>query len=279
MMTLQDPGIEPFSKFIEALDPWLEQVVLIGGWAHRLYRLDSRARKLEYLPLTTLDGDVAVPTKLKVDESNVRRRLLEAGFIEEFVGEDQPPATHYHYGEGGGFYAEFLAPLVGSEYDRSGKRKATKEVSGVSSQLLRYIEILMISPWKIELGAENGYPFMPARRIQIANPPSFLAQKILIYRERDYKDRAKDLLYIHDTIELFSEHLEELWEIFTKEIRPTLHPKRTVELSGAAERLFGKVDDTIREAALMATGRKLSAERLAETSRAGLMEIFREAQA
>ena len=27
MMMLQDPEIEPFSKFIEALDPWLEQVV------------------------------------------------------------------------------------------------------------------------------------------------------------------------------------------------------------------------------------------------------------
>jgi hypothetical protein len=43
--------------------------------------------------LTTFDGDVAVPTKLKVEESNVRKRLLEAGFQEEFVGEDQPPAT------------------------------------------------------------------------------------------------------------------------------------------------------------------------------------------
>jgi hypothetical protein len=72
MTAQQDTEIVPFSKFIGALDPWLDQVVLIGGWAHRLYRLDSRARNLEYLPLTTLDGDVAVPTKLKVEESNVR---------------------------------------------------------------------------------------------------------------------------------------------------------------------------------------------------------------
>lgn len=126
-------------------------MVLIGGWAHRLYRLDSRARKLEYPPLTTLDGDVAVPPELKQEESTVRTRLRDAGFQEEFVGEDRPPATHYHYGKGGGFYVVFLAPLVGSEYDRSGRRKATKEVSGISSQLLRYIELLMISPWKIEL--------------------------------------------------------------------------------------------------------------------------------
>lgn len=126
-MTTQDTELEPFAKFIEALEPWLGQVVLIGGWAHRLYRLDSRARKLEYLPLTTLDGDVAVPPKLKQEESTVRKRLLAAGFHEEFIGEDQPPATHYHYGKAGSFYAEFLAPLALSEYDRSGKRKATEE--------------------------------------------------------------------------------------------------------------------------------------------------------
>jgi hypothetical protein len=102
-----------------------------------------------------------------------------------------------------------------------------------------------------------------------------LAQKILIHRERDYKDRAKDLLYMHDTIELFSEHLGELREIFGKDVLPTLHARRIAELTGAADGLFGNVEDTIREAVLMATGRKLSPERLAETARAGLKEIFR----
>src|ERR1700730_15311493 len=150
-MMKPDAEIEPFAKFIEAIDPWLGQVVLVGGWAHRLYRLDPRARKLTYLPLTTLDGDIAVHSKLKVEQSTVRDRLLRAGFKEEFVGEDRPPATRYHCGQAGGFYVEFLTSLVGSEYDRKGKRKATQEVSGVSSQLLRYIEILMISPWTIEL--------------------------------------------------------------------------------------------------------------------------------
>lgn len=79
-MTEQNAGLEPFAKFVEAFDPWLGQAVLIGGWAHRLYWLDSRARKLPYLPIATLDGDVAVPAKLKVEESTVRERLIKAGF-------------------------------------------------------------------------------------------------------------------------------------------------------------------------------------------------------
>src|SRR6266550_3506797 len=274
-MNERDRELEAFSKFIGALEPWLCEVVLIGGWAHRLYRRHPLARRLAYLPLITLDGDVAVPPKRKARELSVRKRLLDAGFVEEFVGGDWPPATHYHYGKGGGFYAEFLSPFVGSEYDRRGKRKATHEVGGISSQLLRYIEILMISPWKVQLGRENGYPFSPKRKVQIANPTSFLAQKILIHEDRVYKDRAKDLLYIHDTIEVFSESLEELRNIFQTDVAPKLHPRRTAELEGTADELFGKVDDTIREASRMAAGRKLSPERLAESSRAGLGEIFR----
>jgi Nucleotidyltransferase len=273
-MSEQDLELEAFSKFIDALAPWLNEVVLVGGWAHRLYQLDPRARKLDYLPLATLDGDVAVPPKLKKEESTIRKRLLEAGFEEEFIGEDRPPATHYHYGKGGGFYAEFLAALEGSEYDRQGKRKGTKEVGGVSSQLLRYIEILLISPWEIELGEANGYALSPKRTVQIANPASFLAQKILIHPQRDYKDRAKDLLYVHDTIEVFSESLGELQKLFREGVAPKLHPRRVAQLEGAADALFGKVDDTIREAALMAAGRKLTPERLAETAQAGLKELF-----
>lgn len=273
-MSEQDLELEGFSKFIVAMAPWLGEVVLVGGWAHRLYRVDPRARKLDYEPLTTLDGDVAVAPKLKKEGSTVRKRLLEAGFEEEFIGEDRPPATHYHYGKGGGFYAEFLAPLEGSEYDRKVKRKATKEVGGVSSQLLRYIEILLLSPWKVELGEENGYPLSPKRTVQIANPASFLAQKILIHEQRDYKDRAKDLLYIHDTIEVFSEILGDLQKLFRGAVAPKLHSRRVAELEGAADRLFGKVDDTIREGARMAAGRKLTPERLAETAQAGLKEVF-----
>jgi Nucleotidyltransferase len=146
--------------------------------------------------------------------------------------------------------------------------------ANVSSQLLRYIEILLISPWTVELGEKNGYAMSPKRTVQIANPASFLAQKIIIHEQRDYRDRAKDLLYTHDTIEVFSETLDELQKLFRGALVPKLHPRRVAELEGAADRFFGKVEDTIREAARMATGRKLNAERLAETAHAGLKEVF-----
>ena len=269
-----DAELEPFARLVEALDPWLGQVVIIGGWAHRLYRLHPRSQKLTYPPLTTLDSDIAVPAKIVVKGEEIRERLLARGFQEEFIGEDRPPATHYHFGGHGGFYAEFLTPLVGGEHGREGERKATRKVGGVSSQQLRYVDILLVAPWSVRLHREVGYPFAPPKDVQVANPATFLAQKILIQSSRDRRDRAKDVLYIHDTIETFAGNLPELREVFENEIRPKLHAKRVAEVRSAARELFGGVNDTIREAVLMAAGRKLTAEALMETCRAGLGAIF-----
>jgi hypothetical protein len=119
------------------------------------------------------------------------------------------------------------------------------------------------------LSKSNGYPFASARQAQVANPVSFLTQKILIQDVRDRKDRAKDILYIHDTIETFAGNLAELRELFAREIRPKLPVKRAREVSNAADARFGAVDDTIREAAQMVVGRKLSPEALTEICRAG----------
>lgn len=190
------PG-DPFRNLANALEPWLDRVVIIGGWAHRLYRLDPRATVLDYEPLMTLDTDIALPIDLPPGGLGIHTRLIEAGFRQKLLGDDRPPATHYHLGdEESGFYAEFLTPLTGNMYDRKGKRKATVESGGVSTQRLRHLEILLRFPWTVSL---DGAP--APITLQVANPVSFIAQKILIQKERPREDRAKDILYIHDTIE------------------------------------------------------------------------------
>lgn len=171
-----------------------------------------------------------------MEETNTRERLIAAGFREEFVGDDRPPATHFHLGAKGGFYAEFLTPILGSEHGRKGERKATREVGGISPQQLRYTDIVLLSPWSIRLDNASGYPFASAKQVQIANPVTFLTQEILILHVRDRKDRAKDALYIHDTIETFAANLAELREVFANEIRPKLHANQLREVRNAAAR-------------------------------------------
>jgi hypothetical protein len=87
----------------------------------------------------------------------------------------------------------------------------------------------LLAPWHISLNKTNGYPFESTTHVLVANPVSFLCQKILIQDARERKDRAKDILYIHDTIEIFAGHLAELRELFATELRPKLQAKRRVK--------------------------------------------------
>jgi len=279
MSAAQDP--DSFSRLAAALAPWLDQVVIVGGWAHQLYRLHPKAQQLDYPPLMTLDADVAVPATLPAGEKNIRERLVSHGFTEEFLGDHHPPATHYHLGgesapeanrqhnRSSGFYAEFLTPLIGSENDRKHKRKATKEIAGIASQQLRHIEILLYRPWSIDLESEGSLA-----RIQIANPVSFLAQKVLIHRKRGRDDRAKDILYMHDTLEVFGARLKELQELWRNVAAAQLTPRAESKVSKASQFLFGNLTDDIRRAAAISAERAISPERLRQACRYGLNQVF-----
>jgi hypothetical protein len=249
-------------------------VVIVGGWAHRLFRYHPLAQAVPHEPLLTLDTDVAIPVALEVQEQDLRDRLIGLGFKEKFLGEDQPPATHYQLGEeGGGFYAEFLTPLVGSEYDRDGKRRATTKVAGVTSQNLRYIDLLLDSPWTVQLFQANGFAFEEPKQIRIAHPTRFMVQKILIQEKRDRRSRAKDILYLHDTIELFGASLDILGEAW-KIARQGLSESAVRTAETAVDTMFAKVTDDIRSAAQVAAGRALSPGAIQELCRAGLKVVF-----
>ena len=224
--------------------------------------------------MLTLDTDVAIPGTLETREQDLRDRLIGSGFKEKFLGEDKPPATHYQLGdEGSAFYAEFLTPLAGSEYDRDGKRRATTRVAGITSQNLRYLDLLLDSPWIVQLSRENGFTFENPKQIRVAHPTRFMVQKILIQEKRDRRSRAKDILYIHDTIELLGASLDVLgeeWQLVRRGLSLSLI--RTVET--AADRMFSKVTDDIRGAVQAAAGRALTPQGVQEFCRAGLKIVF-----
>jgi hypothetical protein len=267
--------VDYFARLIEALEPWLDRVVIIGGWAHRLYRLHPLAQPLDYEPLGTFDADVAVPLDLHETGEQIRERLLAREFREELMGDTQPPAAHYRVQSGdNSFYAEFLTPLEGSEVKRGGKRDVTARVSGVPVQKLRHLEILLEHSWDVMIAPALGYPTPGARRVLVPNPAAFLVQKILIHEKRNRDKRAKDFLYIHDTIETFGGNLAPIREQWETSVRPAVRAKAVRLVEGAAEVYFREVNDTIREASRIAAGRNLTPEILRELCAYGWEQIF-----
>ena len=221
------------------------------------------------------DTDIAVPLDLPATGGQIRARLLERNFREELIGDMQPPAAHYRVESGvSSFYAEFLTPLEGSAVKRGGRRDVTARVSGVSVQKLRYLELLLQNPWDVMIAPAVGYPTPDVRRILIPNPAAFLVQKILIHEKRDRDRRAKDILYIHDTLETFGANLAAIREQWRTNVQPVLHAKPTRVVERTAEEYFREVDDTTREAARIATGRSLTPEMVRELCAFGWQQIF-----
>jgi hypothetical protein len=120
----------------------------------------------------------------------------------------------------------------------------------------------------------TGYPTSGVRRILVPNAAAFLVQKILIHEMRDRDRRAKDILYIHDTIQTFGDNLAAIREVWQTNVRPALHARAARMIEGAAQEYFREVDDTTREAARTATGRNLTPEMVRELCAFGWQQIF-----
>ncbi|MGC1851470.1 MAG: GSU2403 family nucleotidyltransferase fold protein, partial [Solirubrobacterales bacterium] len=192
--------LEAFARLVTALQPWLGQLVVVGGWAHRLHRFHRFAKPLDHQPLLTRDTDLAFSPDEEL-AGDVRTALTEAGFTEELFGDDAPPATHYRLGEDeAGFYAEFLTPLRGSGLKRDGMPDATVSKAGITAQKMRHLELVLGSPWSVRIRPEKGIPIAADVELFVPNATSFIVQKLLIHSDRPPHKKAQDILYIHDSL-------------------------------------------------------------------------------
>jgi hypothetical protein len=103
---------------------------------------------------------------------------------------------------------------------------------------------------------------------------SYIVQKLLIHSERPPHKKAQDILYIHDTLELFGGSLDELRRLWLEEVRPAMPSKTARRAEARARELFSEVTDTIREAARIPQDRELAPEHVQRACAYGLGEIF-----
>lgn len=263
--------MESFARLAVALAPWQWQLVFIGGWAHRLYRQHPLAIPPVHPPIITLDADVAFADDVRL-EGSLGKALREAGFEETFSGDHNPPVSRYQLGkEDSGFYGEFLTPLRGSGRMRDGRADATVSKGDVTAQKLRHLEILLIHPWQIPLKTDA---MAEPISLWIPNPVTFMIQKVLIRSDRLPNKQAQDVLYVHDTLELFGAELPMLAELWRQHVAGALNEKQRRSVSEGVRELFGTVNDTVRSAARIPQDRMLSPERMQAMCEQALLQIL-----
>lgn len=163
---------QAFIKLVQALRPWIDQLVFVGGWAHRLHRLHPLAAAPGHRPIVTRDADLAVPPDADV-QGDIGEALRQAGFAERFIGTDTPPVSHYELGDHhGGFYVEFLTPLKGDGRRRGGQPDVAVAKSGITIQKVRHLELLLVQPWTVRL-PDAGDGDAAAIHLRVPNAVSF----------------------------------------------------------------------------------------------------------
>lgn len=263
-----------FARLLDALSPWLNHLVIVGGWAHRLYRFDRLAQPPAYRPLTTKDADLAFAPNAPLT-GDIGAALLAAGFDQELSGEHIPPVTEYKLGgQEQEFFAEFLTPLFGDGLKRDDTDDVTIKKAGITAQKLRYLDLLLISPRSVQVSTAVGVPVQHAVSVRIPNPVSFIAQKLLIHGRRRPDKRPQDVLYIHDTLELFGRELAALRAIWQDEVRSRV-PRRTAKTIDRLRReQFATITDVHRSAVRIPQDRALTPDRLQAACAYGLDEVF-----
>lgn len=211
---------EFLAHVLQAFRPYLDTLVLIGGFAVRLYELHPRATSIEMRVLRTLDADFATPPAIGPRPGGTLMELAEAaGFVLDLRSEYTPPVMKFVPRDstvvsGAERYTvEFLTPLIGRSADRAGTPLVTVTIqAGLTAQRLRYLDLLQIDAWQVSIGNLPGVgEIIPAVDVRVPHPGFFIIQKILIADRRDPEtERPKDMAYIYQVVNLFSRDLPPL---------------------------------------------------------------------
>lgn len=126
----------------------------------------------------------------------------------------------------------------------------------------------------INLGMTTEFRKAGPATVHIANPAAFIAQKLLISARRPAGDRAKDILYIHTPLRRSAAHWTRSELNGTTISGSNCTAMQFAQSIKRSDQCSARVNDLVREAAIMAIGRRLVPRQMANVCEAGLTRIF-----
>jgi hypothetical protein len=186
---------------LELLEPYLDTLVLAGGWVPFVYHHYLGRSATERAPLTR-DIDIVVPEKIPIRGDSIDTVLKKAGLDCDFRSITEPPVTAY-VGRIGkeDVEVEFLTHATGANED------VVHVQPGLTAQSLHYLSLLYDNTWIVEL--ERISIEGPPLRIRVPTPAAFVVHKGIIYRKRrEQLKKAKDLFYLFHVLAIYGDEWE-----------------------------------------------------------------------
>lgn len=194
-MSRLDPVL---ARGLAAIEPYLDVVVVAGGWVPHIYELLYDAGTAGRSPRTR-DIDLAVPRSVPVRSRSIDELLKGADFRCEFHSLDSPPVTKYVATLGDDdIEIEFITDAPGAS------EAAIMVQPDLTAQELHYVGLLLDNPWPVDLaGLTDGEVDLT---ILVPRPGAFVFHKSLVFRNRRDRLKAeKDLYYVFFVLDAFPE--------------------------------------------------------------------------
>ena len=201
MVTIDVTFFKTLGSLAEAIEPYLKDVVFIGGVANALYEFHPYAKPSGSPVLMTKDVDLATEQKIPSGASrNTLAALLDkAGFKVDPDIQMALKLTKFRLVDGKGkadnnYEVEFLCPLTGGPPGPD----YIEVQAGITATPLTFMDLLMHEPWELEL---KLLPGLEGRReiILVPNQGVYVVQKfITMFRRQKRAARQKDAFYIYE---------------------------------------------------------------------------------
>jgi hypothetical protein len=211
---MAEEELEFLYRVTRSIQPYLEDFTLVGGLASLLYSFHENAEPVGSSPLFTYDVDLVSEENVPLrGKTSVHHSLTEANLEYKVKGSYLGYAVKYYpkEDENSPYYVEFHCPLMGAVYNREGEANITQKVQeDLIAQRLRYLDLLLHSPWQVHTSSIPALRKYPNLTIKIPHPCMYIMQKILIIDDRRKEDRNKDCAYIYQTLFYFRRDIKSL---------------------------------------------------------------------
>jgi hypothetical protein len=195
-MEVRDAELLILLRTLDTLKPYLDDIVVVGGWVPFLYRKYGNM-PARHPSVRTTDIDIAVPRNVPdKGRPTIDNLLLKAGYTVQIFG-SQGGAVKYEMAAPP-TEIEFITPEIG----KPGEPSIVVQ-SGLRAQALRYVQILIENTRQIAVNDSiSGVNI--SSLIKVPSPAAFIFQKALSLPQRRLK-AAKDLYYIFDLLDSTTE--------------------------------------------------------------------------
>ena len=204
--TVRNWVLEDLKNSAQALEPYLDDLVLVGGLVPLCYRelFDSEEGTQ---CLATADIDWAVPVALPIRQSaGADSLLLAAGFRQKFSHRDVPPSAMYQHERFqekslAPIYLEFITDRMGGPVSRSGEAATKVRIQeGFAVPALPYVSILLKETMSFSLRRLGFSELKEEFKIQIPHPANYVFHKMLVAERRSRSQkREKDWGNVFET--------------------------------------------------------------------------------